>query len=242
MAFRGTFAGLKPSTTGSWHMHRGLSCAPHVLGGDADHYVHGHYFDADADGGYGIDVWSNPEVTYETSADGAATIDRVMEGFTLADKHMASRGRNIVVHLDRISMLKVGCGSQAFELPPSPPSPPPRPPSPRPSPPPTPAPPPPPLLEQLTRTKKHAVVSLGAYARYPRANNEEVGGTLLLQDGAGGALHIVGLITGLTPLSSGGWHIHTGVTCDTAARADGKHYYDEAAGDPWTGDGASPSP
>ena len=48
----------------------------------------------------------------------------------------------------------------------------------------------------------------------------------------GSSLHIFGIITGLDPNSQGGWHIHTGFTCDDAT-AVGGHYYDPNGEDDW---------
>ena len=64
-------------------------------------------------------------------------------------------------------------------------------------------------------------------------------GTLVLDHIAGtDMLEIKGVLTGLEPSSSGGWHIHTGFKCTVAADEDanmvvGGHYYPDMLIDPW---------
>ena len=64
-------------------------------------------------------------------------------------------------------------------------------------------------------------------------------GTLVLDHIAGtDMLEIKGVLTGLEPSSSGGWHIHTGCKCTVAADEDasmvvGGHYYPDMLIDPW---------
>ncbi|MEC8263867.1 MAG: hypothetical protein VX017_11255, partial [Pseudomonadota bacterium] len=59
--------------------------------------------------------------------------------------------------------------------------------------------------------------------------------------GAGG-ISVIGTLAGLPAstaeaAATGGWHIHTGSTCDapvaTANAAVGGHYYPDMATDPW---------
>ena len=54
--------------------------------------------------------------------------------------------------------------------------------------------------------------------------NGVVGGTLAVQSAAG-KLHVTGFLTGLEPGQTGGWHVHTGFSCDDASEVGG-HYYD----------------
>ena len=48
----------------------------------------------------------------------------------------------------------------------------------------------------------------------------------------GSTLTVSGVLTGLEPSTSGGWHVHTGSSCTDAAGAGG-HYFDGLATDPW---------
>ena len=42
-----------------------------------------------------------------------------------------------------------------------------------------------------------------------------------------------GIVTGLEPGQTGGWHVHSGFTCDDAAKVGG-HYFEAGSDDPWT--------
>jgi len=62
-----------------------------------------------------------------------------------------------------------------------------------------------------------------------------VQGLLMVSSQSGGGLVINGTLAGLTANSVGGWHIHTGHTCETAdpASAIGGHYFPDMDSDPW---------
>ena len=51
----------------------------------------------------------------------------------------------------------------------------------------------------------------------------------------GSTLTVSGVLTGLEPSTSGGWHVHSGFSCTDAAGAGG-HYYDGLGSDPWCSD------
>ena len=74
------------------------------------------------------------------------------------------------------------------------------------------------------------VPSMARYVGY--AGGQTVNGMLRLTSEAGGALTVSGVLTGLEPSTSGGWHVHSGSSCTDAAGAGG-HYFDGLATDPW---------
>ena len=75
-----------------------------------------------------------------------------------------------------------------------------------------------------------AVVTMGFYPGWVAG----IGGTIAMQ-AQGSDLHIYGLLTGLEPSVTGGWHIHAGFTCDDSDSV-GDHYCEDGtcAVDPWT--------
>ena len=82
------------------------------------------------------------------------------------------------------------------------------------------------------------ITSLGAYPGY--TGGRMVGGLVGIADRSDG-VQIEGLITGLEPGVTGGWHIHSGYSCSETpagltAGAVGGHYFDpdDPNGDPWT--------
>ena len=77
------------------------------------------------------------------------------------------------------------------------------------------------------------VPSMVRYVGY--AGGQTVNGMLRLTSEAGGALTVSGVLTGLEPSTSGGWHVHAGASCTDAAGAGG-HYYDGLGSDPWCSD------
>lgn len=75
-----------------------------------------------------------------------------------------------------------------------------------------------------------AVATLGPY---PGSARDSVGGTLrVTYDSATSTLTIDGLVSGLTPDSAGGWHVHEGYTC-TDASAVGGHFFAPGTPDAW---------
>ena len=81
----------------------------------------------------------------------------------------------------------------------------------------------------------HTMTALAHISHYP-GTPPGPKGTLALQS-SGGTLTIFGVITGLTPSSRGGWHIHTGFSCDSADLVDVgvAHYFPGMTADPWLG-------
>ncbi len=79
--------------------------------------------------------------------------------------------------------------------------------------------------------------SLGAVSMGPYpGSNANVGGTLVVHSlPHASAVHIEGVVTGLS--GSGGWHVHVGYTCETAADVGG-HLLTADGADPWAGDDA----
>mmetsp|Transcript_18239 Transcript_18239/g.57351 ORF Transcript_18239/g.57351 Transcript_18239/m.57351 type:complete len:935 (-) Transcript_18239:294-3098(-) len=65
---------------------------------------------------------------------------------------------------------------------------------------------------------------------YPGTTNEVVGQIRVVEDEA--RLSLFGVVAGLEVSAIGGWHVHTGFTCDDAASV-GDHYYTGPT-DPWT--------
>mgnify|MGYP003309581181 FL=1 len=51
----------------------------------------------------------------------------------------------------------------------------------------------------------------------------------------GSTLTVSGVLTGLEPSTSGGWHVHSGFSC-TDDKGAGGHYYDGLGDDPWCSD------
>ena len=51
----------------------------------------------------------------------------------------------------------------------------------------------------------------------------------------GSTLTVSGVLTGLEPSTSGGWHVHSGFSCTDTAGA-GLHYFDGLGSDPWCSD------
>ena len=75
---------------------------------------------------------------------------------------------------------------------------------------------------------KRAVAHIGRYPGTPPGP----GGTLVLETKRD-SLSIFGILTGLTPSSTGGWHVHVGFTCEDSDSVGG-HYKLESGADPWT--------
>ena len=51
--------------------------------------------------------------------------------------------------------------------------------------------------------------------------------------GDASSVHFKGMLVGLEPSVTGGWHVHTGYSCEDTA-AVGGHYFDGLTPDPWT--------
>jgi hypothetical protein len=61
----------------------------------------------------------------------------------------------------------------------------------------------------------------------------KMSGTIYFEVSSGSAsLSVKGLISGLAPNSAGGWHVHTGYTCERAADVGG-HLFTPGGDDPW---------
>ena len=75
------------------------------------------------------------------------------------------------------------------------------------------------------------IATMGAY---PGSSVVPPSGTVIVTAVSDGLIRISANLQGLPPSSSGGIHIHTGTTCDTAANVGG-HYWTPASNpDPWT--------
>ena len=74
---------------------------------------------------------------------------------------------------------------------------------------------------------------MGRYPGVPPTYN--VGGTLVFQAIGNHSIRVHGVVTGLQPGATGGWHVHSGFTC-TDAFGVLDHYYDATNGqsDPWS--------
>ena len=75
-----------------------------------------------------------------------------------------------------------------------------------------------------------AVAALSPYPAY--SGSSTVKGMLVLGGGATGGLNVLGSVSGLAPSTSGGWHVHSGVTC-ASVQSVFAHYWPEMATDPW---------
>merc|ERR1719262_1817705 len=78
---------------------------------------------------------------------------------------------------------------------------------------------------------------VASMVKYPGATDAQVpqtiGGVLQVTAAMGSSgLRIKGMLTGLEPSAVGGWHVHSGFTCDDASLVGG-HYFDGLNGDPW---------
>ena len=79
-------------------------------------------------------------------------------------------------------------------------------------------------------TPTKSVATLGSYPGY--TGDLVVNGTIGVFASSTG-IEVVGTVVGLTTTTSGGIHIHSGVSCDSADDVGG-HYYDDMTSDPWT--------
>ena len=75
-----------------------------------------------------------------------------------------------------------------------------------------------------------AVAALSPYPAY--SGSSTVKGMLVLGGGATGGLNVLGSVSGLAPSTTGGWHVHSGVTC-ASVQSVFAHYWPEMATDPW---------
>ena len=77
------------------------------------------------------------------------------------------------------------------------------------------------------------VVTLGRYPGFGGADT--VRGMMLEKQVGSSSVHFKGMLTGLEPSVTGGWHVHTGYSCASGS-AVGGHYFDGLKTDPWTAD------
>jgi len=75
---------------------------------------------------------------------------------------------------------------------------------------------------------------VASFSKYPGSTvTQTIQGVLQLTAISGSSgLRIKGMLTGLEPGKTGGWHVHSGFTCSDAALVGG-HYYDGLATDSW---------
>ena len=177
----------------------------------------------------GFDPWLSPSISWTADGNGVASVDLNAPGLSVYGAQ-AAYGRVVIVHRGD---LNIGCGGQklvgpTFSPPPSPPPSPPVSPLPRSPPAPPPA-APPPLVFSFDPSLPYAIVEIG---QYPGETSRIARGTLAVQS-SGGSLHFNGIVTGLEPGQTGGWHVHSGFTCDDAAKVGG-HYFKAGSADPWT--------
>jgi len=176
-------------------------------------HVHAGHTCESADGVFGhyfeagtVDPWTptnEPPAVYVSDARGAAHISLTMGGFSLYSDAPISQ-RALVAHLP----AAVGGGRMACGL-----------------------------LGGAGGDYVYGTYgTLGVYPGY--AGDLLVSGTFSMSARAAAAeavpsMSIDAVIGGLEPSASGGWHVHTGYTCDDAALV-GAHFYDGLAADPWT--------
>ena len=96
-----------------------------------------------------------------------------------------------------------------------------------------------------------ALGEFASFLRYPGYGGSTIKGLFFVSDAGDGLLRTEGVLTGLVPSSTGGWHVHSGHTCEpgyTASTPAGKtsiggHYYDPIAtpNDPWKAEYGGPT-
>ncbi len=164
--------------------------------------VGAHYFD-----GLLADPWTvaNGGPVYYTDAHGVATVDYNISDFSLHGTRPIG-GRAIVVHDPTSTRSGCGVASAASTAAAA-----------------TPA---------IAPTTSASLTARATLAPYPGQLNE-LGGTILLEVAEGSAsLYVRGLISGLEPAAEGGWHVHTGFTCDAATLVGG-HFFPTGGTDAW---------
>ena len=78
------------------------------------------------------------------------------------------------------------------------------------------------------------VLTIATYPGWGGEDTSEVRGVILEKQWRAPSVHFFGVLVGLEPGVTGGWHVHTGYSCDDTD-AVGGHYYDpdDPNGDPW---------
>jgi len=75
------------------------------------------------------------------------------------------------------------------------------------------------------------IATIGAYPEY--TDDTPPTGIVLVTAEAGGQLHVSASLDGLEPNSTGGVHIHVGMTCDNASLVGGHYWTPTTDPDPW---------